>query len=95
MNIFCIHEKYRTGTAEFPAAILIRGVDDIYGPGKVSKLLNINRDYNGKDVLIQDQLWIEDGKAKPHEIEELPRIGIPYAAEYKDKLWRFRIKPPM
>ncbi len=79
-----------TGQENFPAAILIRGVNNVYGPGRVSKLLQIDNSYNGKPLDINSKIWIEDLGVKLKNIEKLPRIGINYAQEYKDKLWRFR-----
>jgi DNA-3-methyladenine glycosylase len=79
-----------TGEKDFPAAILIRGIDNIYGPGKVSKYLQIDGKYNGEKLSINNGIWIEDFGTKISNIERLPRVGINYAKEYKDKLWRFR-----
>src|SRR3989339_410626 len=38
-------------------------------------------------------LWIEEReeKIKSTQIKKTPRIGIDYAEEYKDKLWRYLI----
>lgn len=79
-----------TGAKDFPAAILIRGVNTVYGPGRVSKYLDIDGSYNGKHLSINNKIWVEDLGIKIFNIEKLPRVGIAYAQEYKDKLWRFR-----
>ncbi len=39
-----------TEKKDYPAAVLIRGVDGANGPGRVCKYFNINRDLNGKNL---------------------------------------------
>jgi DNA-3-methyladenine glycosylase len=79
-----------TGEKDFPAAILIRGIDNIYGPGRVTKFLQVDDTYNGKQLNITNNIWVEDLGIKLSNIEKLPRVGINYAQEYKEKLWRYR-----
>lgn len=79
-----------TGNKEFPAAILIRGINNIYGPGRISKYLQLDGSYNGIKLEVNNHIWIEDLGEKIFNIEKLQRVGINYAKEYKDKLWRFR-----
>ena len=78
-----------------PAGILIRGViteegEKLNGPGKLTRGMKINKTFNLKSVSAGD-LWIEDRgiKIPLRKIKKTPRIGIDYAEEYKDKLWRF------
>lgn len=63
------------------------------GPGKLCTALNITREQNGKS-LTGDTIWIEAPAEQipENEILRAKRIGIDYAEEYKDKLWRFYIK---
>lgn len=61
------------------------------GPGKLCKALNIDRKFNGKD-LFSSQIYIADDNFKDFEIIESKRIGINYAEEAKDYLYRFYIK---
>ncbi|MCK8825415.1 DNA-3-methyladenine glycosylase [Fuchsiella alkaliacetigena] len=61
------------------------------GPGKLSQALEIDRELNGYDLTIGDQLYIKDTQ-QSYEIEQDTRINIDYAEEYRDKLWRFYIK---
>lgn len=63
------------------------------GPGKLCTALKITREQNGID-LTGDTIWIEHPKEKVQddEIVYARRIGIEYAAEYKNKLWRLYIK---
>ena len=44
-----VHEMLNlvTGPADYPAAVLIRGLDTVSGPGRLTKRLGIGRDLNG------------------------------------------------
>lgn len=63
------------------------------GPGKLTKVLGIDRRFNGKSLL-DDEVWVEEiGRSPtPDKIAQRKRIGIDYAG--KDALlpWRFIIK---
>ncbi|MCI8611444.1 MAG: DNA-3-methyladenine glycosylase [Clostridiales bacterium] len=86
-----IHEMFNivAGVAGYPEAVLIRGVDTILGPGRVTKFLDITRELNGKDLCNGEELWIEDdGFSLPYQTA--PRVGIGYAAkEDQARPWRF------
>lgn len=68
-----------------------RGVDDIkrltVGPGNVCKSLGITKQQYGID-LCGDQLFLCHRDKDVH-ITSAKRIGIDYAEEYTDKLWRY------
>lgn len=100
-----------TEKKDFPAAVLIRaikikGVDykKTNGPGKLCKILKIDKKLNGWDIthapkqsLVrgkrqENKLWIEKGiKIKPSQIKKDKRIGIDYAKHCKNYLWRFTL----
>lgn len=63
------------------------------GPGKLTKALGIDRNWNGK-FLLDNEIWIEDlgQKVKPASILASPRIGIDYAGDDAYLPWRFVIK---
>ena len=62
------------------------------GPGKLCIALGIDRRLDGDDLL-GDKVWLEeDAKIPRARITSGPRIGIDYAAEWKDKPWRFWIR---
>ncbi len=63
------------------------------GPGKLCTALNLTRDQNSIN-LTGDTVWLEqpDKIVPGNEIIHSKRIGIDYAEEYKEKLWRFYIK---
>lgn len=75
----------------YPAAILIRGVDNIRGPGKVCRYFHIDKRLNTKDARQDSGLWIEDRGETISEknIKRGKRIGVEYAGMWKDKMWRF------
>ncbi len=81
-----------TGAEGHPEAVLIRGIEGVPGPGRVTKALRITREENGISLVDSGVLWIEDDGASP-ALESLPRVGIDYADECdRERLWRYRIK---
>ncbi len=65
------------------------------GPGKLCQALGINRDLNGLPLekTSGSKLWIEPGiKVPSSRIVHAKRVGVDYADEWKEKLWRFYIK---
>lgn len=83
-----------TGPKDHPAAVLIRGVEGISGPGRVTKALGIGRELNSKPASEASELWIEDRgeKIQSKYIEVTSRIGIDYAEEWVNKPLRFILK---
>ena len=57
-----VHEMLNlvTGPRDWPAAILIRSVEGIGGPGRLTRNLDIDRKLNGKPAQRKSGLWIED-----------------------------------
>ncbi len=80
-----------TGREGYPAAVLIRGVENISGPARVTKFLGIDKRLNGLPAVPASGLWIEDrgGTVTPGRFARSPRIGINYAGPWRDKLWRY------
>ncbi len=92
-----IHEMLNivTGPAERPSAVLIRGVEGIIGPGRVTKQLAIDRALNGAPATRSSGLWLEDdGFVVPRgALQITPRIGVDYAGPiWSLKPWRFVIE---
>jgi DNA-3-methyladenine glycosylase len=81
-----------TGKEGDAAAVLIRGVVGISGPGRVGKVLQLDKSFYGENLFTSDRIWIEN--AEPIiKFETSPRIGIDYAGEpWVSKPWRFMIK---
>lgn len=61
------------------------------GPGKLCRALAIDKYLNGED-LCGSQLYIELGEKEKFSIVSTKRVGIDYAGEAKDYLWRFYIE---
>jgi DNA-3-methyladenine glycosylase len=93
-----VHEMLNlvTGPADYPAAILIRGVEHIIGPGRLTKRLEIHRGLNGMPAAPASGLHVEDaGVAVPKKLVSIgPRVGVDYAGPvWAVKPWRFRFDP--
>ncbi|KEZ90545.1 DNA-3-methyladenine glycosylase [Lacrimispora celerecrescens] len=63
----------------------------INGPGKLCMALSLDRSVNGID-LCGDQVYFEEGTDENFNIIATKRVGIDYAEEAKDYLWRFCIE---
>lgn len=86
-----------TDAKDFPAAVLIRGVEiegvprkETDGPGKLCRFLDIDRGLNGWDITKGEKLWIESGRQSDDEvILSMKRVGIDYAEHCREYPWRF------
>jgi len=94
LNVVC-------GKKGHPSAVLIRGVEESIGPGRLTKKLGIDKRLNGKVLGRKVGLWIEDGievrstnqEVRKQKILKTPRIGIQYAGPiWSKKLYRFVLK---
>ena len=82
-----------------PQAVLIRGVREVGGqgrlaggPGRVTSLMGMDGSFYGEDLVSSGRIWIERSGTAP-EFHAGPRIGIDYAGEpWKSKPWRFLMK---
>jgi DNA-3-methyladenine glycosylase len=89
-----IHEMLNLviGPEGFPGAVLVRGVHDVIGPGRVTKALQIGRALNGRPADVASGLWLENDRlvVKKQWIRSTPRIGVDYAGDiWAAKPWRF------
>ncbi len=83
--------NFVTGEPDNPQAVLIRGLEGCYGPGRLTKRLSIGKDFYGEDLTSSSRLWVEDCDVK-YKIETATRVGVDYAGEEWDsKPWRFFI----
>lgn len=83
------------GPKDYPAAILIRGVEGVSGPGRLTRDFKITRAFNKLPAIRQTGLYIEDrgAKIKKSQIKTSPRIGIGYAGPvWSEKEYRFFLK---
>ncbi|HOK35747.1 MAG TPA: DNA-3-methyladenine glycosylase [Paludibacteraceae bacterium] len=78
-----------TGPENHPEAVLIRGLNDIIGSGKVGRELKLDRSFYGENLITSQRIWIENTNEKI-VFKSAPRIGINYAGEeWINKPWRF------
>jgi DNA-3-methyladenine glycosylase len=93
-----IHEMLNlvVGPKDWPAAILIRGVEGAVGPGRVTRALGIDRAHNRAPAVESSGLWIEDRRVRvpPAIVSTTPRVGVDYAGPvWSAKPWRFTFDP--
>lgn len=86
-----------TEEKDFPAAVLIRGLESVSGPARLTKKLKIDKSLNGKKLGRKTGLWIEspspEASAHQGKIIRTPRIGVAYAGEiWAKKPYRFLFK---
>src|SRR5690606_21518940 len=80
--------NFVTGKENHPQAVLIRGVENCIGPGRLGKLLKLDKSFYGENLNTSERLWVEDSTIDG-EIITTPRIGVDYAGEmWKNKPWR-------
>lgn len=79
-----------TGKKDHPSAVLIRGVEGITGPGRVTRALGIEKRLNGKKLGKSTGLWLEQVQSGKLKVNRTPRIGVNYAGPiWSSKLYRF------
>jgi DNA-3-methyladenine glycosylase len=81
--------NFVTGGEGNPSAVLIRGLEEISGPGRVGKALQLDQSFYGECLETSKRIWVEEsGITLPYR--KVPRIGIHYAGEpWVSKPWRF------
>lgn len=95
--VYGMHEMLNlvTGPPDYPAAILIRGLEGVVGPGRLTKRLGIDRRFNALPATPQTGLHLEVGgpPPTPEQIESTPRIGVDYAGpDWSQRPYRFLLK---
>ena len=86
-----------------PEGVLIRGIEVesagasrlVAGPGRVTQHLKIDKQFDGVDIAVSRELWLEDrGVRLPEKgVTRGPRVGVDYSGPYwAARPWRFRIK---
>jgi DNA-3-methyladenine glycosylase len=82
-----------------PHAILVRalepgpGTGRCSGPGLICRAFEIDRSLNGA-VLEPPRLYLVDDGVPAREVHRTPRIGVDYAGEWRERLWRFCLDSP-
>ena len=81
-----------TSSKGHPSAVLIRALEGIVGPGRVTKSLEISKNLNGKEASAKSGYGFEDRGVKidKKSILKTSRIGVEYAGPvWSKKPWRF------
>ncbi len=76
----------------YPAAVLIRGVEAVNGPGRTTRHFQLNGSDNDRFISRVNGLWVEDDgfRPEPDAMTATPRIGVQYAGpEWSSMPWRF------
>ena len=96
LYIYFIYGMYHmlnivAGPEGLPQAVLIRGVNGLDGPGKLTRALKIDQSFYGEEIYKSNRLWIEEGISNP-DFVRLPRVGINYAGQHWiSKMWRWKM----
>ena len=78
-----------TGEREQPQGVLLRAGAVHNGPAKLTKYLQVDKQFNGDSFLTCPELWIADDGFRPALRTDV-RVGIDYAGEYwKNMPWRW------
>jgi len=83
--------NFVTGNENEPQAVLIRGIDGLYGPGRITRKLHIDKTFYDEDLVVSPRIWVEDDGYKP-AYQTAARIGVDYAGEWKDRAWRYYVE---
>ncbi len=93
-----------TGKEEYPAAVLLRGVEGANGPARLTKFMKIDKKFNGKLASRKTGLWIAAPSGKERaslrkefgagrlKIKKSKRIGVDFAGPvWSKKKYRFYV----
>jgi DNA-3-methyladenine glycosylase len=80
-----------TEPINYPAAVLIRSVDTITGPGRLTKTLGITGALNNRAAAVRNGIWfVKDDHLDPLQVVRTKRIGVEYAGPiWSPKPYRF------
>jgi DNA-3-methyladenine glycosylase len=86
--------NFVTGFENVPQAVLIRSLEHISGPGRITKRLEIDGSFYGISLIDSGIMWLENHHEKSGFTTAM-RIGVDYAGEiWKNKQWRFIMESP-
>ena len=84
-----------TGAEEYPAAILIRGTEQVSGPGRLTNYFQIDRSLDKISADPSSGLWVENRGVRIEEgdIYTTHRVGVQYAGDpWAYKPYRYILK---
>jgi DNA-3-methyladenine glycosylase len=68
-----------TGPENHGSSVLIRGIEGVSGPGRVTAALRVDSCLNGMTTRVSSGLWFEFGPPRRRPITRTARIGVDYA----------------
>ena len=82
-----------TGPVGYPAAVLIRAVEGINGPARLTKAMGVTGSINGKVASKKTGVWFSEGtRPSPEATMSSARIGVDYAGPvWAAKPYRFTL----
>lgn len=80
--------NFVTGEEDHASALLIRGIEGFSGPGRLGRELQLDKSFYGESLITSSRLWVEDAEPVT-DFKTSKRIGIGYAGEWADKIWRY------
>jgi DNA-3-methyladenine glycosylase len=94
--------NFSTAGPEKPEAVLIRAIladpdgarEHVVGPGRLTRVLKIDKALDGVDATTSREIWLEDRgvRVPASRVRKGPRVGVDYAGEYwAARPWRFQI----
>ena len=94
--VYGMHEMLNvvTGKDGEPSAVLIRSVEGIEGPGRLTRGMGITRSVNARPVGVTTGVWIENRgvRVPASRVARTPRIGVAYAGEWAALPLRFVLR---
>jgi DNA-3-methyladenine glycosylase len=83
-----------TGPVDYPAAVLLRSVEGIVGPARLTKAMGISGDLNEQPANELTGVWFSEGLKPTHlSVTRSARIGVDYAGEiWSKKPYRFNLE---
>ena len=78
-----------TSEKDYPAAVLIRGIEGCNGPGRLGRKLQIDFSFYGENLNNSQRIWVEDGEKCDYSSSE--RIGIGNSGIWQTMPWRYVI----
>ena len=84
--------NFVTSIENEPQAVLIRGLQGLNGPGKLTRYLQLDKTFYGEDLSSSQRIYVTEG-LKDIKYTITKRVGIDYAGDiWKNMPWRYILK---
>lgn len=68
-----------TGKDGAASAVLLRGTEEVSGPGSLARALSVDKSLNCKPAAPVSGMWFEDRGRRRGKVIRAPRVGVSYA----------------